>query len=105
MHSKFATRAYSTSALPHLPFAFFPTASTKTAPPMAIHDFGDDKDGLYRGVGSQLLYNRQSKQSLFIGALNSDKWLTMLRLHALSQRLQPTKSNQQAPPSSNLKIL
>jgi alpha-galactosidase len=56
-------------------------------PAMAIHDFGDDKDGLYRGVGSQLLYNRQSKQSLFIGALNSDKWLTMLRLHAPQSKI------------------
>jgi hypothetical protein len=51
-------------------------------PAMAIHDFGDDSIGLYRGVGSQLLYNRQSHQSLFIGALNSERWLTMLRLHA-----------------------
>jgi alpha-galactosidase len=56
-------------------------------PAMAIHDFGDNKDGLYRGVGSQLLYNRQSKQSLFIGALNSDKWLTMLRLHAPQSKI------------------
>jgi alpha-galactosidase len=56
-------------------------------PAMAIHDFGDDKDGLYRGVGSQLLYNRQSNQSLFIGALNSDKWLTMLRLHAPQSKI------------------
>jgi alpha-galactosidase len=56
-------------------------------PAMAIRDFGDDKDGLYRGVGSQLLYNRQSKQALFIGALNSDKWLTMLRLHAPQSKI------------------
>jgi alpha-galactosidase len=56
-------------------------------PAMAIHDFGDNKDGLYRGVGSQLLYNRQSKQSLFIGALNSDKWLTLLRLHAPQSKI------------------
>ena len=56
-------------------------------PAMAIHDFGDNKDGLYRGVGSQLLYNRQSKQSLFVGALNSEKWLTMLRLHAPQSKI------------------
>jgi len=56
-------------------------------PAMAIHDFGDNTDGLYRGVGSQLLYNRQSRQSLFIGALNSDKWLTMLRLHAPQSKI------------------
>jgi alpha-galactosidase len=51
-------------------------------PAMAIHDFGDDSAGQYRGVGSQLLYNRQSHQSLFVGALNSERWLTILRLHA-----------------------
>lgn len=56
-------------------------------PAMAIHDFGDNADGLYRGVGSQLFYNRQSKQSLFIGALNSEKWLTMLRLHAPQSKI------------------
>jgi hypothetical protein len=56
-------------------------------PAMAIHDFGDNADGLYRGVGSQLLYNRQSKQSLFVGALNSEKWLTMLRLHAPQSKI------------------
>ncbi|MGH9514225.1 MAG: PKD domain-containing protein [Terriglobales bacterium] len=56
-------------------------------PAMAIHDFGDNSDGLYRGVGSQLLYNRQSKQSLFIAALSSEKWLTILRLHALQAKL------------------
>jgi alpha-galactosidase len=51
-------------------------------PAMAIHDFGDDPAGMYRGVGSQLLYNRQSRQSLFVGALTSERWLTVLRLHA-----------------------
>ena len=56
-------------------------------PAMAIHDLGDNKDGLYRGVSSQLLYNRQTRQSLFVAALNSDKWLTMLRLHAAQSKI------------------
>jgi alpha-galactosidase len=56
-------------------------------PAMAIHDFGDNTDGLYRGVGSQLFYNRQSKQSLFVGALSSEKWLTILRLHAPQSKM------------------
>lgn len=62
-------------------------------PAMSIHDFGrtdntdDDnvKRGLYRGVGSQLIYNRESKDSIFVGALTSEKWLTVLRLHAQPQ--------------------
>ncbi len=59
-----------------------PDSFSEDRPAMAIHDFGDDSAGLYRGVGSQLLYNRQSRQSLFIGALASERWLTILRLHA-----------------------
>jgi alpha-galactosidase len=35
---------------------------------------------MHRGVGSQLIYNRKSKQSLFLGALTSDRFLTLLRL-------------------------
>jgi sulfur carrier protein ThiS len=51
-------------------------------PAVAIHDLGDETSGLYRGVGSQLIYNRQSRNSLFVGALSSDLWLTVLRIHA-----------------------
>ena len=57
-------------------------------PDMALHDFGDvpndtagaAKTAMHRAVGSQLIYNRQSRQSLFIGALTSEKWLTVIRL-------------------------
>ena len=36
---------------------------------------------LHRAVGSQLIYNRRSHESLFLGALTSDRFLTILRLH------------------------
>jgi alpha-galactosidase len=49
-------------------------------PNMKIHDLGEDYEDHLRAVGSQLIYNRQSRQSLFIGALTSEKWLTILRL-------------------------
>jgi alpha-galactosidase len=49
-------------------------------PDMKIHDLGDTNDEMHRAVGTQLIYNRQSRQSLFIGALTSEKWLTVLRL-------------------------
>jgi len=49
-------------------------------PDLAIYDFGDAPGGMHRGVGSQLIYNRQTKQSLFLGALTSDRFLTLLRL-------------------------
>lgn len=50
-------------------------------PNMEIHDLSGATDGMHRAVGSQLIYNRQSHQSLFVGALTSEKWLTVLRLH------------------------
>jgi len=49
-------------------------------PDLVIYDLGDAPDGMHRGVGSQLIYNRKTKQSLFIGALTSDRFLTLLRL-------------------------
>jgi alpha-galactosidase len=48
-------------------------------PNITIHDLGDDD--MHRGVGSQLIYNRQSHESFFAGALTSDRFLTILRIH------------------------
>jgi alpha-galactosidase len=50
-------------------------------PNMEIHDLAQATGGMHRAVGSQLIYNQQSRQSLFLGALTSEKWLTVLRLH------------------------
>ncbi|MGA7523801.1 MAG: alpha-galactosidase [Acidobacteriaceae bacterium] len=54
-------------------------------PAMQIHDLADapykQPTPMHRGVGSQLVYNRESHESLFVGALTSDKFLTILRLH------------------------
>jgi hypothetical protein len=50
-------------------------------PGMTIHDFADAKQRMHRAVGSQLIYNRSSHESLFIGALTSERFLTVLRLH------------------------
>jgi hypothetical protein len=49
-------------------------------PDLVIYDLGDAPGGMHRGVGSQLIYNRTTKQSLFLGALTSDRFLTLLRL-------------------------
>jgi alpha-galactosidase len=49
-------------------------------PDLVIYDLADAPGGMHRGVGSQLIYNRQTKQSLFLGALTSDRFLTLLRL-------------------------
>ncbi len=49
-------------------------------PDLVIYDLGDAPGGMHRGVGSQLIHNRQTRQSLFLGALTSDRFLTLLRL-------------------------
>jgi hypothetical protein len=51
-------------------------------PELHIYDLGKAPGGMHRGAGSQLIYNRQSKQSLFLGALTSDKFVTLLHLRA-----------------------
>lgn len=50
-------------------------------PALRIHDLGDEAGAMHRGVGSQLLYNRRSHLSFFIGALTSNRFLSVFRLH------------------------
>ena len=50
-------------------------------PGIVIRDFADAERKMHRAVGSQLIYNRRSHESLFLGALTSDRFLTILRLH------------------------
>jgi alpha-galactosidase len=50
-------------------------------PGIVIRDFADAEQQMHRAVGSQLIYNRRSHESLFLGALTSDRFLTILRLH------------------------
>jgi hypothetical protein len=52
-------------------------------PQLAIRDLDDvtqGTPGLHRAVGSQLIYNRQSGKSLFLGALTSERFLTIFHL-------------------------
>jgi hypothetical protein len=51
-------------------------------PELRIHDLLEEMpQEMHRAVGSQLIYNRRSGKSLFLGALNADRFLTILRLH------------------------
>lgn len=50
-------------------------------PAMQIHDFADPIKGMHRAVGSQIVYNLKDHRSWFIGALTSDRFLSVLRLH------------------------
>jgi len=49
-------------------------------PQLAIRDLGHAPNGVHRAVGSQLLFNRRSGESLFLGALTSDRLLTIFHL-------------------------
>jgi alpha-galactosidase len=51
-------------------------------PELHIYDLGKAPGGMHRGAGSQLIYNRESKQSLFLGALTSDRFLTLFHLRS-----------------------
>lgn len=51
-------------------------------PELHLYDLGKAPEAMHRGAGSQLIYNRESKQSLFLGALSCDRFLTLLHLQA-----------------------
>jgi hypothetical protein len=49
-------------------------------PQLAIRELGDARHGVHRAVGSQLIFNRANGDSLFLGALTSDRLLTIFHL-------------------------
>jgi hypothetical protein len=53
-------------------------------PPLQIYDLGKAPKQVHRAVGSQLIYNRESKESLFFGALTSKRFLTIIHLQTRS---------------------
>jgi hypothetical protein len=63
-------------------------------PAMQLRDLGDAEKRVHRAVGSQLIYNRQSHQSWFLGALTSDKFLTVLRLGMAGEHSTKVRSYQ-----------
>ena len=51
---------------------------------MQIYDLGKAPKGMHRAIGSQLIYNRESRESLFLGALTSNRLLTIFHLQTKS---------------------
>ena len=47
-----------------------------------VHISDLDQPGMYRAVGSQVIYNRDSKESLFWGALSANRFLTIMHLQS-----------------------
>jgi alpha-galactosidase len=58
-------------------------------PTMSIRDLADTHNGVHRGVGSQLFFNRKTGKSLFLGVLTSDKFLTVFRAYVASSQNSP----------------
>jgi alpha-galactosidase len=58
-------------------------------PNMRIYDLGEAPQGMHRAVGSQLVYNRESKESLFLGALTSLRFLTIMHLQVRAGAPEP----------------
>src|SRR5207302_7665250 len=60
-------------------------------PVLKIRDLNDAPDGMHRAVGSQLIYNRDSGRSLFLGTLSSRRFVTLLHLkgHTSAGAFQP----------------
>ena len=54
-------------------------------PVLQIYDLGKAPKGIHRGIGSQLIYNRESKQTLFLGALTAYRLLTYFHLQAAGE--------------------
>jgi len=50
-------------------------------PPLQLYDLGKAPKGMHRAVGSQIIYNQQSHESAFFGALTADRLLTILHLN------------------------
>ena len=46
----------------------------------SFDDVSDKLSGIHMGVGSQLIFNRDSGNDLFLGALTSHRWLTIFHL-------------------------
>lgn len=53
-------------------------------PPLQIYDLDRAPNGRHLAVGSQTIYNQQSKESVFFGALSADRLLTILDLRTRS---------------------
>lgn len=55
---------------------------SEDTPQLKITDLGDASGGVHVGFGSQLIYNRASRMSLFLGALSADRLLTVFHLQS-----------------------
>ncbi|MGA9717343.1 MAG: PKD domain-containing protein [Acidobacteriaceae bacterium] len=61
-------------------------------PAMQLRDLNDAEKQVHRAVGAQLIYNRKSRESWFLGTLTSDRFLSVLRLRMDGEHSSRTRS-------------
>lgn len=74
-------------------------------PAMQLRDISAAENHIHRAVGVQLLYNQQSKQSWFLGALTSDKFLSVLRLHMAASGKPETMTSYEVDSTGTTELL
>jgi alpha-galactosidase len=74
-------------------------------PQLAIRELADGPKGMHRAVGSQLIYNRRSGNSLFLGALTSDRLLTIFHLRERTAGAQATLLSYEAAATGTTEIM
>ena len=74
-------------------------------PQLTIRDLGRAPKGVHRAVGSQLIYNRRSGESLFLGALTSDRLLTIFHLREQASGAGPTVLSYEAVATGTTEIM
>ncbi|MGA2707682.1 MAG: PKD domain-containing protein [Steroidobacteraceae bacterium] len=74
-------------------------------PELAIRELGRGPHGVHRAVGSQLIYNRSSGESLFLGALTSDRLLTIFHLKERTAGARPSILSYEADATGTTEIL
>ncbi len=74
-------------------------------PQLDIRDLDKAPNGVHRAAGSQLIYNRQSGQSLFIGALTSERFLTIFHLNEQSTGAESRITSYEAESTGTTEIL
>ncbi len=74
-------------------------------PQLTIRDLGSAPGGLHRAVGSQLIFNRRSGQSLLVAALTSEKFLTVFHLKEQSTAGSPAIASFEAVAEGTTEIM
>jgi alpha-galactosidase len=77
---------------------------SEDVPTIKIRDLKDADDGRHRAIGSQLIYNQHSRWSFFVGAISTNRFLTILRLNLSKDADSPRIATYEAESSGTTEI-